>query len=142
MTPAPFILLVEDDADHAAIFEHVWKQVFPRTLLEIAPDGKAAVDRLSRTRCVDDRPPSSRPAVVVLDLKLPGMSGLDVLEWIRLRPDLKDLPAVLLTTSQESSDKQRAEALGADGYFVKPVGIAEMRKIVKAIGAYLLSLQT
>ena len=132
MTPAPSVLLVEDDADHAAIFEHVWKKVFPRTLLELASDGKAAVDRLSRP---------GAPAVVVLDLKLPGMSGLDVLAWLRLRPDLKDLPAVMLTTSQESSDKQRAEALGANGYFVKPVGLAEMRKIVVAIGAYLLAPQ-
>jgi CheY-like chemotaxis protein len=130
------ILLVEDDADHAAIFGHVWKGAFPKTPIQGVSDGQEAVDYLAGRGPFRDRAKHPVPFVVVLDLKLPKLSGLDVLAWMRGQTAFQALPAVLLSSSQEASDMTRAAALGANHYFAKPVGLSGLRQIVLQIGAF------
>jgi CheY-like chemotaxis protein len=76
------------------------------------------------------------PLLVLLDIKLPRKSGLEVLEWIRKQPELKSMPVLMLTSSSESNDLDRAYALGANSYLVKTVDLSAMREIVRGIGEY------
>jgi CheY-like chemotaxis protein len=76
------------------------------------------------------------PLLVLLDIKLPRKSGIEVLEWIRKDSNLKSLPVIMLTSSSESNDLDRAYALGANSYLVKTVELPAMREIVRGIGEY------
>ncbi len=83
-----------------------------------------------------DREAHPLPVVILLDLKLPKKSGLEVLEWIREQPDLSEIPVLILSSSQERGDIDLAYALGANSYLVKQVEIGTLRKLVQGIVAY------
>jgi CheY-like chemotaxis protein len=88
--------------------------------LHIATNGEEAIDYLSGVGTYADRQAYPLPDCVFLDLKMPFMSGFDVLEWLREQPSLSDLKVVVLTSSPEDRDRERALELGARGYAVKP----------------------
>ena len=87
-----------------------------------------------------DRQRHPFPVLVLLDLKLPRRSGLEVLEWIRAQTGLKRLPVVVLTSSKEATDVNRAYDLGANSYLVKPVGFDSLLELVKSLEVYWLIL--
>ena len=76
------------------------------------------------------------PTLILLDIKLPRRSGLEVLEWLRAQAGLRRIPVVMLTSSRESADVDRAFDLGASGYLVKPVDFNGLLEMVKTIGMY------
>ena len=119
------VLLVEDDESDVLFFQRALRGCGAQLDLEIACDGDVAVQRLSTTA-----PPPDR---IVLDLKLPRRSGLEVLDWIRSHPDLKHLSVTIMTSSGEPSDLARIQELGIDEYLVKPVSYQGLQEIVRTL---------
>ena len=118
------LLLVEDDENDVLFFRRALRGCGAQVDLEIARDGDAAVDRLSR---------GNLPDRIVLDLKLPRRSGLEVLSWIRSTPSLRHLSVTILTSSGEPSDLSRIRDLGIDEYIVKPVSYQALLEIVHTL---------
>ena len=138
MTPTsrrPVVLLVEDDADDRVFFERALTKAGLDWRLVVAVDGREALECLSGTGRFADRGLYPAPGYVLLDLKVPLLSGLQVLEWIRKHPALRTLPVVILSSSREASDIDRCKALGIDGYEVKPVEFSALVSTVRSIAA-------
>jgi len=131
------ILIVEDDPDDRDLLARAFRKAKVETPLHFAVDGNEALTFLDRAGSVPDR---IRPVVILLDLKLPGRSGFEVLEWIKGQPLLRSIPVIILTSSRESIDLQRAYDLGANSYLVKPARPDELLRMVEQIDAYWLGL--
>jgi two-component system response regulator len=120
------ILLVEDSSEDVLFFKRAAAKAGLRCSLEVVQNGQLAIDRLSAG-------PSPLPTHILLDLKMPLVSGLEVLAWIRSHPDVATLPVIILTSSQLSSDSSRANELGVDAFLVKPVSSKALLDIVREI---------
>ena len=94
-------------------------------------DGQECVDYLSGAGKFADRTLHPLPTLLLLDLKMPLMDGFEVLTWLKTRPDLKDLPTVVLSSSSSDVDIQKARALGARDYFVKPHKLTDLLVILQ-----------
>ncbi|MGH8526854.1 MAG: response regulator, partial [Gammaproteobacteria bacterium] len=114
------ILLVEDNEDDVLITQWALQSAGVKNPLHIVRDGQEAVDYLSGTLQFADRQKFPFPGLVLLDLKLPYRSGLEILEWMRAQSSLPTTVVAVLTSSNEPKDLQRAYALGAKTYLVKP----------------------
>jgi CheY-like chemotaxis protein len=132
----PTVLLVEDDPNDRMIVELAFERTAPNIRLRMAADGEEAVAYLQGAGAYADRGVYPLPEVILLDLKLPRKSGLEVLEWIREQPDLRPIPVLVLSSSQERGDIDLAYALGANSYLVKQVDIAAVRELVRGIATY------
>ena len=128
----PRILLVEDNADDVHFLKRAFGRIGMPLLLEVAEDGQRAVDVLESSAAGD---PAARLTHVLLDLKLPRLSGLEVLAWIRSRPELAALAVIVLTSSNVKSDADQARALGIDEYYVKPISTRELEATAQLIVA-------
>lgn len=125
------ILLVEDDEDDVLFLRRAFRIVGVVCALDVAEDGARAIAHLDGA--IDGAPP--RPSGVLLDLKLPRVSGLEVLRWLRAHPHLGDVRVIVLTSSDEPRDIEAVHALGVDAYLVKPVGFDELVARVRAVVA-------
>jgi CheY-like chemotaxis protein len=134
------LLLVEDDPNDIVLTQRAFAQASLVNPLRVVRDGEEAVNYLAGRPPYEDRTRYPAPSLILLDLKLPRRSGLEVLEWIRKQPDLEAVPVIVLTSSQETHDIERAYELGANSYLVKPVGFSGLLEMVKAIGAYWVLL--
>lgn len=114
----PTILLVEDNPLDLELTAVALERCAIPHLLYVARDGEEALDFLLGE---DRYSRSVRPSVILLDLKLPKIDGIELLKRIRFTPSLSDLPVVVLSSSNEEADRQRTEALGAVHYLVKPM---------------------
>jgi CheY-like chemotaxis protein len=124
------LLVMEDDEAHAVLIERVLRKAGVANPLVITGTGQQTLSALSAS----EEGRSALPVLVLLDLHVPGASGLDILEWIRDRPALEHLPVVMLSSSTESDDINRAFELGADSYLVKPVGFGALADTVGSLG--------
>ena len=140
MHESPTILLVEDNPDDVLLIRRAFAKAGTTAPLNVVSDGEAAVAYLAGEGAYADRAHFPLPALLLLDLKRPPKSGLEVLEWLRARPGLRRLPVVVLTSSRESVDVQRAYDLGANSYLVKPVAFDDMRRMAAALGLYWLTM--
>lgn len=131
MTPPRTVLLAEDSEDDAFFFRQAMKAVGARFPLEIVLDGTQAVDYLAGRPPYDAKP---RASLVLLDLKLPRRSGLEILAWARAQAGLDGLLFVVLTSSSEAGDIRAAYELGARHFIVKPMGMRPLRDLVTALG--------
>jgi CheY-like chemotaxis protein len=129
----PRVLLVEDDMDDRLFFERALKKAGYGWTLVTAMTGREAIEYLSGVGRFSDRTAYPIPSYVLLDLKLPEISGLEVLEWIRKHPSLRTLPVIVLSSSRETSDLERATKLGIDAYEVKSVEFAALVSTVRSI---------
>jgi two-component system response regulator len=132
------ILLVEDDLAHAEITRRNLEE-FSAQLRELVhvPDGQAALDYL---RDAGGAPAAAGlPNLILLDLRLPRVDGLEVLRRVKHDARLKVIPVIVLTTSRADSDVRGAYERGASGYLVKPVDHAEFLAVTRALGAFWLS---
>ena len=134
------ILLVEDSPQDAELtIRALKKRNLANHLVHVA-DGQEALDFLFCTGAYAQRPPCEQPKVVMLDLKLPKVSGIEVLRKLRADERTKLLPIVIMTSSREDSDVIESYKLGANSYVVKPVGFENFAEAVSNLGLYWLLL--
>lgn len=132
----PSILLVEDNPDDVLLTRRALKKANLQTLLMVATDGDEAVAYLEGTGPYADRQVYPLPALILLDLKLPRRSGLEVLQWIRARPTFSTTPVVVLTSSTQKEDIRQAYERGANSYVQKPVAFNELVKLLGTLSVY------
>jgi CheY-like chemotaxis protein len=130
------ILLVDDDDGFKLIVEAALRKLALPVKLLYVNNGSAAVQYLSGQRRHADDETIPFPSLVLLDLKMPGMSGFDVLEWKRNQPCLRSLPVAIWSSSDLPEDKQRSLALGAIAFYSKPMEIREYMAILKELEIY------
>lgn len=133
------ILLIEDDPAHAEIVRRNFEGFRIANRLFHVSDGKAAVDYLEHTGPYADPAASPRPELILLDLRLPKVDGLEVLRSLKGSDTLREIPVVVLTTSANDRDISRAYDLGANSYLVKPVGFKEFCEMMNTLGYYWLA---
>src|ERR1043166_4851684 len=136
MLNGKFILLVEDNPDDVLLIQRAFQKAGLRDALKVVRDGAQAIEYLSGSGLYADRRRFPLPFLVLLDLKMPGTDGFEVLRWARAEPDLKRLLIVVLTSSNLQTDVDRAYELGANSYLVKPVEFDEMVNMVQRFEAY------
>ena len=134
------ILLVEDNPDDVALTLRALKKNNITNEVVVARDGVEALDYLFATGSYAGRDISVMPAVILLDLKLPKMDGLEVLQRLRTDGRTGLLPVVILTSSQEEQDLINGYSLGANSYIRKPVDFAKFIEAVGQLGLYWLLL--
>ena len=132
------ILLVEDDPDDLALALHALNEEHVSNRVRIARDGEEALDFLFCRGAYSGRDPDCQPKLILLDLKLPKIEGLEVLEQIKRDPSTKALPVVILTSSKQEEDMVRGYDLGVNSYIQKPVDFDQFRATVKQLGYYWL----
>jgi CheY-like chemotaxis protein len=137
---AATILLVEDNPTDVMLIRRAVAKANIGNPLHIVGDGDLAVDYLSGHGEYADRTQFPLPGVVLLDLKLPRRSGLEVLQWRREQDALRRIPVVVLTSSNQSQDVNRAYDLGVNSYLVKPVEFEELREMLGQVNVYWIDL--
>lgn len=134
------ILLVEDNPDDAALTVHALETNNIGNRLVLARDGVEALDYLFCTGPHAGRDPNDHPSVVLLDLKLPKIDGLEVLRRVRATESTRLQPVVILTSSNEEEDRIKGYALGANSYVRKPVDFDDFVRAAGQLGLYWLLL--
>ncbi len=134
------ILLVEDDPNDVFLMQRALRKAKLVNPVQVVEDGEKALAYLEGQGPYADRALYPLPVLILLDLKLPRKSGLEVLAWLRQQPGLRRIPVVVLTSSKEHADVNRAYDLGSNSYLVKPVGLEEMVELVKTLNLYWMIL--
>lgn len=134
------ILLVEDNPDDEALTLRALKKNNIRNEVVVARDGVEALDYLLATGASPGREAQAKPQVILLDLNLPKLDGLEVLRRIRADERTRLLPVVILTSSKEERDRIEGYSLGANSYIRKPVDFGQFTEAVRQLGLYWLVL--
>jgi CheY-like chemotaxis protein len=134
----PTILLVEDDENDRMFVERAFKKAGIPVEFRAVTCGEDAVSYLSARAPYADRADHPLPSLVLMDLKLTGMSGFETMEWARKRAEWKSLPIAVLTSSREGADVARAYEAGATTYFVKPADSDDLQSLVNTVAEYWL----
>ena len=138
MSQKNVLLLVEDNPDDEELTLLAFEQSAIANEVVVAHDGVEALDYLFSTGMYADRNPSLMPALILLDLQLPRINGLEVLQRLRADPRTKLLPVVILTTSNEQQDLINSYSLGCNSYIRKPVDYDQFITAVQQLGMYWL----
>ena len=133
------VLVVEDSADDVLFIRRALKKAGISCPLHVVGDGDAALEYLEGRGKYADRDAYPLPTLVLLDLKLPRRSGLEVLEALQTHPLRSRMVIVMLTGSRQSVDVDRAYARGANSYLVKPISLDALADLVRALGLYWLT---
>jgi CheY-like chemotaxis protein len=134
------VLLVEDDEDDAELIGYAFAKAGIANPLVRVADGDSAVDYVEGRGRYADRTRHPVPALILLDLKLPRRSGFEVLESVRANEPTRHTPVVVLTSSGQQADIERAYALCANSYLVKPVNREQLLAMVSTLDAYWIRL--
>jgi CheY-like chemotaxis protein len=134
------ILLVEDDENDVMLLQRAFRRAAIVNPLQVVRHGDDAVAYLEGSGEFADRQRYPLPVLMLLDLKLPRRTGLEVLQWVKERPGLKKIPIIVLTSSKNDDDVNRAYELGANSYVVKPVSFETLLELVKSLELYWLVL--
>jgi two-component system response regulator len=135
------ILQVEDDPNDVFLLQHALAKAGVTNPVQVAADGQQAIDYLKGTGRFADREKFPLPCLVLLDLKLPYVMGLEVLKWIRQQPEAA-LIVILLTASAEDADIATAYRLGANAFLTKPSKASKLEEMAKAIKDFWLTHNT
>jgi CheY-like chemotaxis protein len=128
---ASSILLVEDDENDVFLMERAMSKANLGGPIHVAVNGQEAIDYLSGKGKFSDRTIYPLPHCIFLDLKLPFIHGFEVLEWIRTQPSLQEINVLILTSSGEDRDRERANQLGAKAYLVKPPTAQSLLEVIQ-----------
>jgi CheY-like chemotaxis protein len=124
------ILVAEDDEIDVLLLRRAFEQAGVRNGLRFVHDGQAAIEFLSAVR---DAPDDRLPALVILDLKMPRRTGIEVLQWIAQDPVLRCVPVIIFSSSAHREDIERAYALGANAFIVKPASTVQRAEVARFI---------
>lgn len=130
---SPRILLAEDEETEVLLFKLALESAGLSYPVIVIRDGREAIDYLGGYSPYEDRSNHPMPALVILDLKMPRMTGFDVLSWLSSQPQLRYLPAVVLSSSSYPEDIKKATQLGAREYYIKPHTLVELGKLLQSI---------
>jgi CheY-like chemotaxis protein len=133
-----WILQVEDDENDVLLLQHVFARAGILNPVHVATDGQQAIDYLAGVGSYADRSKFPMPRLVLLDLKIPKIMGLEVLKWIRYQPSLKALHVAVFSSSDHPADIKAAHHLGANSYYMKPCTAAERFKIAQEMKRWFL----
>jgi CheY-like chemotaxis protein len=128
------ILLAEDDETDVLFLRRAFKQVELSNPVDVVPDGLEAIEFLERRK---QKPEQRFPALVILDLKMPRRTGLQVLQWMREQPVIRAVPVVIFSSSSNQSDIESAYDAGANAFLVKPPSVNERNEIARFIKDWL-----
>jgi CheY-like chemotaxis protein len=131
------VLLVEDDPGDVLMTKEAFEHYKLRNVLHVVTDGEQALQFLRRTGGYADAP---RPGLILLDLNLPRLDGLEVLAELKADPVLKVIPVVILTTSQAQQDVLRSYALHANAYVSKPVDFETFMEAIRQIDSFFVTV--
>ncbi len=132
------ILQVEDEEHDVFLLQMVFKRAGIRNPVHVATDGQMAIDYLAGDGIFADRHRHPLPCLIILDLKLPKVSGFDVLQWLRQRPGSKRIVVVVFSSSAQPEDVERAYELGANSYIQKQADIKHTLEIARLIKGWWL----
>lgn len=136
------VMLVEDNADHAELVIRTMEDHRIANKILHFTDGQSALDYLHRRGEYEKPESSPRPHMILLDLRLPRVDGLEVLHSIKQQDETKSIPVIILTTSEAERDVARAYSNHVNSYLVKPVGFEEFSKLMNDLGFYWLGWNT
>jgi CheY-like chemotaxis protein len=134
------VLLVDDNLDDVLLMRRAFSGTVISAPLVVVNGGEAAIRYLRGSEPYADRTAYPLPLLMLLDLKMPRVSGFDVLTWLRSQPLLRRLPVVVLTSSSQEEDVNRAYDLGVNSYIVKPSSLKQIDEVAAQIDAYWLNL--
>lgn len=134
------ILLAEDNEDHVMLIRRAFRASGLVNPMYVVNDGQEAISYLKGEGKYANRAEYPLPCLLLLDLKMPNKNGFEVLEWIRSQPAFKALRVVVLTTSGETGDINRAYRLGANSFLTKPMDFRDFVQLTSAIQGYWLWL--
>jgi CheY-like chemotaxis protein len=127
------VLHIDDDANDTALLQAATRKAGVQFMLQNVEDGEQAIAYLSGSGIFSDRRLFPLPSLILLDLKMPRATGLEVLKWIRKHPELGRLPVVILSGSELQDDIRQAYVGGANSYLVKPIGFEALVALVRNI---------
>ncbi len=133
------ILLVEDNESHAELIMENLQEHRIANKMHLVQNGKDALDYLFREGAFSNPEDSPRPHIILLDLRLPKVDGLDVLKKVKTEESLSAIPVVILTSSDAGKDIERAYKLHANSYLMKPVKFEDFTEMLKSLGFYWLA---
>jgi two-component system response regulator len=136
------LLLIEDNPDDAILTIRALKKHNLANRLIHLKDGVEALDFLFGTGTFSDRDVTKTPKVILLDLKMPKVNGIEVLQKIKSEPSTRTIPVVILTSSAEDPDIKKCYELGANSYIVKPVEFETFTQRISELGLYWMVLNT
>jgi len=136
------VLIAEDDANDVFLLRRAFQKLGLTHPLVVFHNGQEAIDYLSTNGDDANQASTPPPALLFLDLKMPMLDGFDVLSWLQERPPGEKLPIIVLTSSNQEKDVQRALQMGADEYHVKPQQFEELMEIVNKVQQRWLKGQT
>jgi len=134
------ILLAEDGQDDILLMQRAFTKARLANPLKVVHDGDEAIRYFMGEEPYSDRHENPLPLMLLLDLHLPKVDGFEVLRWLQGRPELQELIVVVLTSSTDQRDYERAQMLGAHSYFTKPGGLDELVKLMLRVQGYWLLL--
>ena len=140
MTADPRILLVEDDPQDVELTLRAFRSENVQSRIEVVRDGEEALDYLFCRGEYKGRASDQPPNLVLLDLKLPKIGGLQVIRELKTSAECGSIPVIVLTSSGEQRDVTESYRLGVNGYIQKPVDIGEFRKAIRALALYWLGV--
>ncbi len=135
------ILLVEDEENDVLFMRMVVERIGLKNPLSVARDGREALDYLRGEGPYADRQRYPLPGLMLLDLRLPYVPGLAILEWLRQQPAFAQLPVLVLSSSDQDADVEAAYRLGANAYLVKPPLVSDLERRVRLIKRYWLDTE-
>ena len=139
MEGLPIILLAEDDPNDVFFFRRAFQRAeIPCRILDV-PNGEQAVRYLEGAAPYNNRSDFPLPNLLLLDLKMPVMSGFDVLEWLRSHPAFAEIPALVLSSSAHEDDISRSRSLGAKDYRVKPADLNQLTQMARELSKQWIS---
>ena len=140
ITSAYTVLLVEDDPNDVLLMQRAFRKANLAIALNVAQNGQEAIEYLNHQGKFADETRFPLPTLMLLDLKMPRMDGFETLEWLRQQPGLRRIVAVVLSSSSEITDINRAYDLGANSYLVKPGEFKTLVELVKLLATYWLAI--
>lgn len=138
MSEQEVILLAEDELDHILLIRHAFKQAGLLNPLQVVRHGEEVIAYLQGTGKYANRAEYPLPSLILLDLKMPRKDGFEVLQWIRQQPGISSMRVVVLTSSDEIKDVNRAYALGANSFLTKPLDFRDFVQLSQTIKGYWL----